>query len=300
MRALIILLILAASGYWWHYRRERFNEMEALQSDQKNIDRSIAERQQDIQRVKATLEPLRKNQEQTEAPGGSPERLEKEIDELKESLKTAAAQLDEVEADFTTAVEARRDYARKQTFPVVKLPSGEELVECTITKFGEGYLSISHREGIKKVESEDLPEGWAEKYAVDYVSREAQAEKQAMIARVEEAVVPPLDLKNVQLSELDAKIDQLNAQLLELSAQMRAATRKSDELIRDAYRIALDKGQKGEQAAAKRTAMFRQSKVIEQTREEVRKKYRSLREQKLALERQRLELRRKRVSASVP
>jgi|GEM_PF-5231119 len=300
MRSLIILLILAAAGYWWHHRHERYTQLEALQSDQKSTERTIAERQQDIQRVTEKLEPLRQKQRETEAPGGSPERLEKEIGELKEALRTASNQLDAAEAEFQAAVDAVRDHARKQTFPAVKLPSGDELVECTITRFGEGYLNISHREGVKKVESEDLPEGWAAKYAINYVSRVAQAEKAELNARVEQAIVPPLELKNAQLADLDSRIAELNTQILAMSSDIRNATRKADHLVRQAYQLALEKGQRGADVAAKRAAMFSESKAIERSREEVRKKYKSLREQKLALERQRMELKRKRVSASVP
>ena len=295
MRTLIVLLVLSISGYWWNYRRQRFNQMEAVQTDQRNTDRLIAERQKEIQRLRETLEPLRKKQEQTQSPESSPEQLEKEIAELKETINAKAAQIDVAEAEYQAAIDAVRDHAKKQTFPLIKLPSGEELVEARITNFGEGYVSISHRDGVTKVQSEDLPEGWAAKYAFDYVGREAKAENAELHARVDRAVIPPLDLKNVKLEELDAWIEQLNTQLLALTAEMRAATRKADEMTRAAYRIRLETGEKGEAAAAKRTAMFRASKDLENEREAVRKKYVVLREQKIALERRRLELKRKRV-----
>lgn len=300
MRFLIILLILAGAGYWWHYRHERFKEFDGLQTSLQSTERLIAERQKDVDRVQKTLEPLRKGHQETQGPGNSEEQLEQEIDALKEALKASAAQLDTSEAEFLAAVNAVRDRARKQTFPELKLPSGEVLKDCTITKFGEGYLSISHREGINRIQGEDLPEGWVAKYAVDYVSRESQAEKEALTARVAEATIPPEELKNAELGELEARIAELDTKLLALSAEMREATRKADELVRNAYRIALDKGQKGDATAAKRTAMFSQSKAMEGAREEVRKKYIVLRNQKLALERQRLELRRKRVPSPSP
>ena len=73
-----------------------------------------------------------------------------------------------------------------------------------------------------------------------------------------------------------------------------------DVLIREAYRIALEKGNKGEAAKAQRAAKFEQSKKIEAVREGVRTKYKALRDEKLALEKQRNELKRKRVPAAAP
>lgn len=294
MRTLIILFLIAGSGFWWHYRRERFNELEALKSDLQSTERAIAERQKSIENVKKTLEPLRKNQQETESPGGTPEQLEAEIETLKEGMNASAAQLDTAEAEFNAALEAVRDHARRQNFPEITLTSGEVLKDCTITRFGDGYVSISHSDGIMRVQSEDLPEGWSAKYAVDYVNRESQAEREALVTRVEQATISPLDLKNARLEEIEARLDEVSKQLLALGAHIRAATKKSDDLVRDAYRIALDKGQKGELAASKRAAKFNQSKAVIIAREEVRQKYRTLREEKLALERQRVELRRRR------
>ena len=300
MRTLIILLILSGSGYWWHTRRERFKEWEILESSIKNSKRRIAERENDQAKLTASLEPLRKGHQHLTSPQGSPEQLEIDVEALKESLKESTAQLEAADTDFMSALNAVRDKAKLQNFPVLKLPSGDELKDCSITKFGEGYLNLSHKDGIVRVQADDLPKGWVEKYSIDYVSRVSQADKEAIAQRVAEATTKPLDLKNAQLGELDARISDLNAQLLSMSVEIRDATRKADLMIRDAYRIALEKGNKGEATAAKRAAIFSASKKVETGREAVRAKYKALRDEKLALEQQRNELRRKRVTTVNP
>ena len=300
MRTLIILLIISGSGYWWHTRRERFKELEALETSIRNSKRRIAERESDHARLTQSLEPLRKGQQDLTSPQGSPEQLEKDVEALKEGLKASTVQLEAADAEFMTALNAVRDKAKKQNFPVLKLPSGTELKDCTITKFGEGYVNLSHTDGITRVEGDDLPAGWVQKYSVDYVSRESQEDKEAIAQRVAEATTKPLDIKNAQLGELDARIADLNAQTLALSAEIREARRKADLLIRDAYRIALESGNKGQAAAAKRAAIFKESKRVESASEGVRAKYKALREEKLALEEKRNELRRKRVTTTDP
>lgn len=300
MRTLIILLILSVSGYLWHTRRERFKEFESMEASLKGTERRIAERQKDQAKLLESLTPLRKGQAELTAPQGSPEQLEKDVETLKEGLKETTAKLEAAEAEFTAALTAVREKAKLAIFPVLKLPSGDELKECSITKFGEGYVSLSHKDGITRVQADDLPEGWVEKYGIDYVSQESQAEKEAIAAKVAAATTKPLDLKNAQLGDLDARIADLNAELLAMSVEIRDATRQADILVRDAYRIALDKGNKGEGAKAQRTAKFKESKKIEAGREGVRAKYKALRDEKLALEKQRNELKRKRVPAATP
>ncbi len=300
MRALVILLILAVSGYWWHTRRERYTEYEAVQGSIKATERRIAEREKEIAKLLERIEPLRKSREAISKPEGSPELLEKEVETLKEGLKDSTAKLDAAETEFITALHAVREKAKTQAFALLKLPSGDELKECTITKFGEGYISLSHKDGITRVQADDLPEGWVAKYSVDYISKDSLAEKEALAGKVAEATTKPLDLKNAKLEELDARINDLNTQLLELSMTIREATRESDVLIRKAYLIALGTGSKGQAAAAQRAALFAQSKRVESGREGIRAKYKALRDEKLALEKQRNELRKKRVSAPNP
>ncbi len=300
MRTLIILLILSFSGYLWHTRNERSRELESLQSSLKNSERRIAERQKDHDKLIESLTPLRKAEEELATPEGSPDQLEKDVESLKDGLKETTVKLEAAEAEFVTALNAVRDKAKVDVYPVLKLPSGDELKECSITKFGEGYVSLSHKDGISRIQADDLPEGWVIKYSVDYISNVSQAEKEAIAAKVAAATTRPLDLKNAQLGELDARIAELNAQLLSMSVEIRDATRQADVLVRDAYRIALEKGNKGEAAKAQRAAKFEQSKRIEAMREGVRAKYKALRDEKLALEKQRNELKRQRVPAATP
>src|SRR5688572_5647228 len=139
MRTLIILLVLSGCGYWWHTRRERFKELESNLSSIKNTERRIAERQKEVAKLTESLEPLRKGQQDLTSPQGSPEQLEKDVEALKEGLKESTAQLEAADAEFNSALTAVREKAKQQIFPVLKLPSGDELKDCTITKFGEGY-----------------------------------------------------------------------------------------------------------------------------------------------------------------
>ena len=300
MRTLVILIILAFSGYLWHTRRERFTEFESLQGAAKATERRIDDRQKEIAKLLERVEPLRRSREEISKPEGSPDHLEKDVEALKESLKDTTTKLEAAEAEFSTVLTAVRDLAKTKTIPLLKLPSGDEFQECTITKFGEGYISLSHKDGITRVQADDLPEGWVAKYSVDYVSKDSQAEKETIAARVAEATTKPLDLKNAQLGEIDARLADLNAQLLSMSVEIREATRKADVLVRDAYRIALDKGAKGQAAASKRAALFDQSRKVESGREGIRAKYKALRAEKLALEQQRNELRRKRAPTPDP
>jgi hypothetical protein len=290
MRALIILLIISISGYMWHYRRERYTEYEGLQTSIKNAERNTADRLKEKAHVLETLAPLRETKKETETPEGSPDLLQKEVDALKDSLNTASAQLETAESDFLEAMTAVREEAKKQTFPVLKLASGKELKNCTITKFSEGVVSITHNDGIDRVQAEDLPEGWIQKYSLDYLSRDSKADREAIATHIQRATTAPLDLKNAKVGDIKARLTDLETQLLEMAAEVRNSRRESDGYIRDAYRIAMEKGPKGQAAAAKRTALFEKAKKVDAARAELQGRYRKLREEKLELERQLVEL----------
>lgn len=295
MRALVLLLIFAGAGYWYHYRSTRYTELENLRGEIKLVERNLTEKSALRDRLLTKIEPLRKAREQMSQPGGSEESLTAEMDTLKESLRQSTEKLDAAQTEFEAALTATREKGKQQTFATLKLPSGEELKDAAISKFGEGFLSVTHSSGIVKLEAADLPEGWAERYALDYITKESQAEKEALAQKIDEATIPPLDLKKAELGEIDAQLAKVTEQLLAMSMQMREARRKSDELVRSAYRVALDKGEKGNSAVAKRTAMFRESKKVDAGREAIQKKYKALRDQKLELERQRLEVKKRKV-----
>lgn len=293
MRLLIVLIILSGAGYYYRYRSVRYEELTNLRAETKNIDSQFAEKTKLRDRLIVKLTPLRSARDEATTPGSSLDGLTKAVEELQDALKDTTVRLDNAETEFASAVEAVREAAKKQTLPVIKLPSGDELKDCTISKFGEGYISITHSQGISKIQSEDLPAGWSERYALDYVSREEQAEKDALSARIAEATLSPLDLKKAQLSEVEEQLEKVTAQLLAMSSEMRDARRKADKLVRDAYRIALQKGEKGDAAVAQRTAMFNASRKVDAAREVTAKKYRALRAQKLELEEKRNSLKRR-------
>ena len=293
MRFLIVLLVLSAAGYYLHFRSVRYEELTNLRGETKSVETQLRDKTANRDRLIAKLTPLRSARDEATAPGSSIDVLTKEIESIKEGLGEATGKLDTAEAEFATALEGVREAAKKQTFPVLKLASGDELKDCSITKFGEGFLTLSHSDGITKVQSEDLPEGWSERYSLDYVSREAKAEKEAITARIEEATLSPIDLKKAQLGEVEEQLKNVTAQLMAMSTQMRDARRKSDKLVRDAYRIAMEKGERGNAAAAKRTAMFSESRKVDAGREQTAQKYRELRARKLELEQKRNELKRR-------
>jgi hypothetical protein len=288
MRILIVLLVLSTVGYFLHKRHEKYEELEALRTEAKTVDGLITERQKWIVDLKSKVEPLRQGEEELKKPDGSPEQLEKDVLALREALTTGAGKLDTAEDDYLAAVNDMREEAKKQTFPTLKLPNGEELKDCKIARFGEGFIQVAHAEGSAKLSSEDLPEGWADRYAVDYVSRHSKAENEAMSAKVQEAVLTPLDLKKAKLSEIDERIKAVNEQLLAFSGNIRESRRQADKMVRDAYRISMGDGPRGASAANQRDAMFKKAKELEAAREGTRLKYVALRKQKEDLERQRL------------
>jgi hypothetical protein len=294
MRLLIFLLLVSATGYYLKYRYDRAKEYEGLRTSIKTAEDNTAARKAEKVKLLERLQPLRDTKKETEAPDSSPEALEKEVEGLKKGIQEATEQLDVAEADFREAMEATREHAKKQTFPLIKLPStGQELKDCTITKFSEGVISITHSNGIARVQPEDLPEGWVQKYSLDYISRESAVDKEAIKNAVARATTPALDLSKAKLADVNARLAEVEAQLLSMSAEMRESKRKTDQLERDAYRIALEKGDKGRAALAKRRALIDESKKVDAGRLEVQKRYRKLREEKLELERARVEMSRR-------
>jgi len=289
MRTLVILLLLAGAGYWWHSRRERYQELESLKVEARAVEGMIADKQKLIASLLEKVQPLRDGQAVLSSAEGSPEQLLTDVQALREAMTAGAALLDTAEDDFAAAVEAVRENAKGRKVGNLKLPSGEELADCEIQRFGAGYIQIMHRDGSVKVMADDLPEGWVDKYAVNYVSRDAEAENTELAAKVQEAVLTPLDLKKAKLEEIDARIAELNAQLMALSSSIREATRQADLMVRNAYRIELGNSSRGSNSgASRREQMFSKAKQIEAARENVRAKYKALRNEKLRLEKQRL------------
>ncbi len=293
MRTLIFLLLLAGAGYWWHSRRERYQQLEALQVELKAVEGMVAEKKKLAKSLTEKVQPLREGQAALAAPDGSPEKLQEEVAALRDAMTSGAAQLDAAEDEFAAAVEALRESAIGKKVGNLKLPNREELVDCEIQRFGEGYIQIMHRDGSEKVMADDLPEGWVDRYAVNYVSRHSKEENALLAGKVEEAVLTPLDLKKAKLEEIDARISELSAQLLALSARMREATRQADLMVRNAYRISLGNSSRGSNSgASQREELFAKAKQIEAGRESVRAKYVALRNEKLRLEKQRQVVRR--------
>lgn len=288
MRVLIILLILAASGYFWHSRHEKYLEFESLQTEIKTMEGRIVEQQKRIADLQAKVEPLRQGEADLKKPDSSPEQLEKDVLALRDGLTAGSAKLDSAEDDYIAAVNDVREESKKQTYPLLKLPNGDELKDAKITRFGEGYVQVAHYDGSLKLESADLPEGWADKFAVDYVSRHAKAENEKMNDKIQEAMLTPLDLKKAKLSEIDERLKAVNDQLLAFSGSIRESRRQADKMVRDAYRIPMGDGKRGAAVANQRDAMFKKAKEIEAARETTRLRYVALRKQKEELEKQRL------------
>jgi len=288
MRTLIVLLILAAGGYFWHTRHEKYQNLQALEVEARDRENRLQDKQKQIASMQAKLEPLRQGEAELKKPDGSPEQLQTDVLALREALNAGAAKLDTAEDEYLAAVNDVREEAKKQTFPVLKLPNGEELKDCHITGFGEGFVKVGHADGNARLALEDLPEGWADKFAVDYVSRHSKEENEKMGGKIQEAVLTPLDLKNAKLADIDERLRVVNEQLLAYSANIRESRRKADELVRRAYKLSLGTGPAANAAANQREAMFKQAKAMEVDREGTRLQYVALRKQKEELEHQRL------------
>ena len=300
MRTLIILLIISVAGYFWHQRHQRYETFTSLQTEAKTKKSMADDTEQRLKNVQARMEPLKKAEAEFKQPGGSPEDLKKQVLEMRDYLTAGAAKLESAEDDFLTAVNEVREEGKKITYPLLKLPSGEELKNAHITGFGEGYLKVAHDDGSVKLMSDDLPEGWADQYAVDYVSRHSKEENAALSAKVQESVLTPLDLKKAKLGEIEDRIKEVNDRLLAYSATIRESRRQADELVRNAYRISLGTGPGGNSNAGRRDAMFKQAKDLEKSREISRLQYVALRKQKEELERQRLVIRKMPISQPPP
>ena len=290
MRFIIILAIIAGAGYFWHQNKTRLEEFESLKTAARTAASDLERKEKEREKVMEKLDPLRRAKADAESKGTSVEQLQQEVAALQDELNTATAQLDAAEAEFVREMESVRAYAKTKTLPAIKLTGGEELLEARITKFGEGYVSISHKEGVKKVPADDLPEGWAERYSLNYVPREAEADKEAISAKVEEVTLSDAQIKALKVSEVEEKIRVLEVQLLALSHQVRDKSRRADQLVREAYKVALRKGARGDTAIAKRTQMFSEATQQEKEREVIRAQYRRIRDQKAVLEKQRNQL----------
>lgn len=296
MRSLIILLLICAGGYYWHNRREQYEAFEAIKSQQKSIERSIADRQKSLAVLRTRVEPLREAKAALSGAGGSREEMEKTVEQLRADLQDAASRLEAAEDSFLVSLTELRDFAKTRPIPVINLASGEELKECRISSFGEGFVKIVHHEGVSKLEAGDLPAGWSEKYFLNYVSRHEQTVNREISDKVTGAVLDDADLRMLDLAKLEDKIGELREQLLELSANVRDGKRRADQMVRNAYRVQLESGPRAGAVNAKRSEMFAQAKAIEAASEQVRSRYIALRNHLLALEKQRVELRRKKVS----
>jgi hypothetical protein len=288
MRTLIFLLVLAVGGFFWHRRHEKYLLLESLQTEAKSKDALAADKEKQLKTWQAKVALLREGEAELNKPDGSPEQLEKDVLALRAELTAGAAKLESAEDDYLAVVNEVREEGKKEVFPVLKLSNGEELKSAHISGFGEGFVKVAHDDGNLKLMLDDLPAGWAEKYDVDYVSRHSKEENLAMSARVQEAVLTPLDLKKAKLSEIDDRIKAVTDQLMAYSGHIRESRRQEDELVRKAYRISMGSGPGGASVVNKRDVMFKQAKELAKQREGTRLQYVALRKQKELLERQRL------------
>ena len=290
MRTLIILIIICIGGYFWRSRHEKFTEYESLTLEAKSKNSMAAEKEKQLKMLQDKIKPLREGEAELKKPGGSPEQLEKDVLELRSALTAGAAKLESAEDDFVAAVNEVREEGKKEIFPVLKLPNGEELKGAQVVGFGEGFVKVSHNDGSLKLMSDDLPAGWGEKFAVDYVSRHSKAEIAEFDNQVQQKLLTPMDLRNAKLSDIDDRIKAVTDQMMAYSGHIRDSRRQADQLVRDAYRISMGSGPGGATAANARDAKFKQAKELEKLREGTRQQYLALRKQKEELERIRLQI----------
>lgn len=300
MRTLILLLVLSVAGYFWHSRHEKYGTYEGLKLEAKTKENLANDKEKQLKALQEKIVPLRQGEAEMSKPDGSPEELEKAVLALRDALTAGAAKLESAEDDFLAAVNDVREAGKKETFPLLKLPNGEELKNAHITGFGEGFLKLAHDDGNVKLMADDLPEGWSDKFAVEYVSRHSKADNEALTAKVQQAVLTPLDLKKAKLSEIDERLKAVSDQLMSYSAGIREAHRQADDLIRQAYRISVGGGRNGAAAASQRDALFKKAKELEQGSEGTRLMYVQLRKQKQELEKQKLLIKKMPMSPQPP
>ena len=290
MRSVIILAILAGTGYYLHNKKTRFESFQALESGVLTVEADLDQKKKERDRLMQELDPLRRTKAEVEGKGTSVETVQEELTALQDELKTSNELMEAAEVEFICEMEAVRALAKKKNIPALKLKNGDELLDCTIMKFAEGYVVISHTDGVKKINDDDLPDGWVGRYSLDYIDREADADKDALGAEIDEVTLTDDQISKLQISEVDEKIRIVETELLALRHQVRDKSRKAEKLVRDAYKVALQKDARGDAVIARRTAMFQQAKKEEGEGEVIRARYRKIREQKMALEKKRNEI----------
>jgi hypothetical protein len=280
-----LLLFLALGGglaYFWD-RNKRSEKFESAKAEVASITGTMAQRQSEIDFLEKKLGPLREAQK--EAVTKDVPKLQEEIAALKQELDALKIEWDASVTDFEAAMTEVRLTAKQQTYPELALPSGEVLKAASISKFGQGFVTIQHDGGVKKVLSEDLPTGWSEKYSLDYVPDTGREE---LAGQIQESTAAPTNPAGTVDAAL-AKTDAIYEQELRLSQEIREMKMESNRIVQEGFRAAINRGLSGDAAAAARRSYFQKADAIQKSIEPKVEQYRNLRERRLSIQQEQVQ-----------
>jgi outer membrane murein-binding lipoprotein Lpp len=280
-----LLLFLALGGglaYYWD-RNQRAEKFEAVQSEVTSITGTIAQRQSEIAFLEKKLGPLREAQK--EAIAKDVPKLQAEVAALKQELDALKVEWESAITDFETAMTEVRLTAKQTTYPELVLPSGEVLKAASISKFGQGFVTIQYDGGVKKVLSEDLPAGWNEKYSLDYVPDTGREE---LAGQIQESTALPSNPAGTVDAAL-AKTEAIYEQELRLSQEIREMKMESNRIVQEGFRAAINRGLSGDAAAAARRSYFQKADAIRKAIDPKVEQYRKLRQQRLVIQQEQVQ-----------
>jgi hypothetical protein len=290
IRTLLVMLLLGGGVFYLWDRNKRAEEYTGTETELRTIEGNLVQRKSDIEFLTKKLEPLRNLAKEAEVKDAV--KLEQEIGSLRDELATLNADWEAAIKSFETSVEEVRLNAKQQTFPEITLPSGEILKAASISKFGEGFVSIQHDGGVKRILANDLPDGWVKKYCLDYVP---DSGNEALAGKVKEKTEEPLSPADLA-DAAKGKVDAIYEQEVKLSTEIRELQMEANRVTQEGFRAVINKGLTGDAAATARRAFFKKADGLRKSIEPKRAQYSKLREQRLAIEQEQI----RKVNASKP
>ncbi len=282
IRTLLVMLLLGGGVFYLWDRNKRAEEYSGTETELRTIEGNLVQRKSDIEFLTRKLEPLRSLAKEAEVKDAV--KLEQEIGALRDELSSLNTDWEAATKSFEASVEEVRLQAKQQTFPEITLPSGEILKAASISKFGDGFVSIQHDGGVKRILANDLPEGWVKKYSLDYVP---DSGREALAGKVKEKTEEPLSPADLA-DAAKGKVDAIYEQELKLSTQIREMQMEANRITQEGFRAVINKGLTGDAAAAARRSFFAKADALRKAIEPKRAQYTKLRDQRLALEQEQI------------
>ena len=282
LRTLIVMLLICGGSFYLYDRNKRWKEFEGIDSELRAVTQQIGQRRSEIDFLTKKLEPLRaaaKEAETKDVP-----KLEAEIAALREELATLNTQWQEAARAFESAMNEVRVQAKQQNWPEIPLSSGEVLKAASISTFGQGFVTIQHEGGIKRVLAEDLPAGWVEKYSVDYVPEADTAELANQLK--EKTETPPTPAQ--EAAGVRSRAEAIYEQELKIATEIRNMKMEANKLQQEGFRAAINKGLTGNAAAAMRRQYFQKADAIRDSIAPKVEQYKKLRAERLAMQQEQI------------